>query len=128
VPDREYRARIPAFELVRQRNYAGVLRNWHTSEIPTPGNNFTGRNRSRYSNPTLDALIDRYPITIPAAERVQIVADVVAHVTDQVVAMGVFYATNVTMVSNRVVNVRPGDTSTASWNAEEWDLLDPISS
>jgi peptide/nickel transport system substrate-binding protein len=122
VPDREYRATMPGFELVRQRNDVGDLRNWATSEIPLADNNWTGRNRSRYSNPTLDALIERYPITIPRPERTRIVADVVQHVTDQVTMMGIFYATQVTMQANRLTNVRLGDATTPAWNAEEWEV------
>jgi peptide/nickel transport system substrate-binding protein len=122
VPDREYRATMPGFELVRQRNDAGDLRNWHTTEIPRAENNYTGRNRSRYSSPVLDTLVEQYPLTIPRAERTRIVGDVVQHVTDQVVMMGIFYASQVTMLANRLGNVRPGDATTPAWNAEEWDV------
>jgi peptide/nickel transport system substrate-binding protein len=122
VPDREYRATMPAFELVRQRNDVGDLRNWHTSEIPLAENNWTGRNRSRYSHRALDALIEQYPLTIPRAERVRLVGEAVSHLTDQVVMTGIFYATQVTMASNRLQNVRPGDSTTPAWNAEEWDV------
>ncbi len=122
APDREYRATMPGFELTRQSNDVNTLTRYHSSLTPLPENNFTGVNRSRYRNAELDALIERYQVTIPTAERTQVLAEALHHVSDQLSVMGIFYATRVTMVRNRLQNITTGDQANASWAAERWDV------
>jgi ABC-type transport system substrate-binding protein len=113
--DREYRQTRPAFELVGQPDDIYRL---HSREIPTPETRFIGDNRPRYANPELDALIDRYHVTIPRPERVQALGGIIRHLTDQVVLMSFFYTVGPVMISNRLRNV----TSVPTWNPQEWDL------
>jgi peptide/nickel transport system substrate-binding protein len=121
VTDREYRSTRPAFELL---STSGVnFASFHSSQAPVPQNNFTGNNRSRYRSPELDALIDRYFLTIPIAERMGVLGQIVRHETDQVVGMGVFHSTTHMLVGNRLVNVHArGANATEAWNAHEWDV------
>jgi peptide/nickel transport system substrate-binding protein len=113
--DREYRQTRPAFEVVGQPD--DVYR-FQTSQIPTAENRYVGDNRMRYSNPLLDALVDRYYVTIPRAERVQVLGQILNHVTDQVVLLSFFYEAGPLLISNRVKNV----TSVPTWNAYQWDV------
>jgi peptide/nickel transport system substrate-binding protein len=122
APDREYRATMPGFELTRQGNDVNTFTRYHSSLIPLPENNFTGVNRARYRSAELDELIERYSVTIPTAERTQVLAQALHHTTEQLVAMGIFYATRVTMVNNRLLNITTGDLANASWAAEQWDV------
>jgi peptide/nickel transport system substrate-binding protein len=117
--DREFRAMRPAFEVVRQPGGSDALVRYHGGDTPLPENNFTGINRSRYMNAELDALIDRFHVTIPWRERMQVLGMAVNHMTSQVVAMGIYYAVDPTMISNRLQNVRAQNTA---WNAHLWDL------
>jgi ABC-type transport system substrate-binding protein len=114
--DREYRQTRPAFEVVGQPDDIYRL---HSREIPTPETRFVGDNRPRYANPELDALIDRYHVTIPRAERAQVLGGIIRHLTDQVVLMSFFYTVGPLMVSNRLQNV----TTVPTWNPQEWDLV-----
>jgi ABC-type transport system substrate-binding protein len=123
APDREFRATMPGFELTRQANDVNTLARYRSSLTPLPENNFSGVNRSRYRSAELDALIDRYAVTIPAVERAQVLAEALHHVTDQLTVMGIFYATRLTMVRNRVRDVTSGDQADVSWNAERWNVL-----
>lgn len=113
--DREYRQTRPAFEVVGTPDDVYRL---HSSQIPTPETRFVGDNRPRYSNPQLNALIDRYYVTIPRGERVQVLGQFINHITDQVVQMSFFYEAGPLMLGNRLRNV----TSVPTWNAWEWDL------
>jgi peptide/nickel transport system substrate-binding protein len=124
--DREYRAQFPSFELVENPNSLAVrdVRRFHGEQAPLPENRFTRTgNYARYQNPELDAMIDRYSITIPRRERMEALGDVVHHLTENLPQMPIFYGQDATMVSNRLVNVTARSNSfTQSWNAEQWDL------
>src|SRR6266581_3507527 len=83
--EREYRATFPAFELLQNPNDLKGLIRYDGSRSPLPENNYqVVGNYSRYMNPELDALIDKYFVTISPAERVQTVGRIVHHTTDQV--------------------------------------------
>jgi peptide/nickel transport system substrate-binding protein len=121
--DREYRANSPAFEMLQQGNDFPSLATHHSREIPLPENDFVGRSKSRYRNAEFDALIERYFVTIPRAERTQVLGQIVHHITDQVVMMGLYYLASPTVMHNRLVNVDSGgDRATQAWNAQEWDV------
>ena len=77
----------------------------------------------RYRNGELDALIDRFYATVPRPERIQVLGDIIHHMTDQVIPLGMFYNAAPTMIGNRLINVGPGGSAvTPAWNAHEWDL------
>jgi hypothetical protein len=78
-------------------------------------------------NPDLDALIQRYVTTIPRPERMQALAQIVQHQTDQVTVMGVFHAVSPTLIAGRLHNVSSGSSggairSTEAWNAQDWEV------
>jgi peptide/nickel transport system substrate-binding protein len=117
---RDYRATRPAFEFTRTpANPDG----YHSSGIPRAENSFNGDNRSRYSNAELDALIDRYYATVPKRERYDALGGLIRHLTDQVVATGVFYTVVPALLSDRVVNATMPKVvgGRITFNAHEWD-------
>ncbi len=77
-----------------------------------------GRNHSRFMNPEHDALIDRFFVTIPKDERLDILRQIVHIQTAQLSAMGLFYNTSPIMVAGRLQNVDRASTH----NAHEWDV------
>lgn len=122
--DNEYRATFPGFTLFRQGNDIDSLTRLHSSRTPLPENGYrvTG-NHSRYMSPQFDALLDRYFATIPKRERDTVLAQIVRHTTEQLTLMGLFYDTETTMISNRLLNASARHQgSTQAWNAEEWDV------
>jgi peptide/nickel transport system substrate-binding protein len=122
VPDREYRHSRPAFEVLSSGNDPGNFASFHSSRTPLPENNFVGANRSRYTNGELDGLIDRYFVTIPRNDRMQVLSQIVHHFGDRAVVMGLFFNPARTLIGNRLVNLSVrGPFSTEAWNAHEWD-------
>jgi len=122
VSDEQYRHTRPALEVLTVGSTINFTA-FHTSRIPLPTNNFFGSNRSRYSSPDLDRLIDQYLVTVPLDERAQVLGQIVHHMTDQLVVMGMFYTTTHALISNRMTGVASrGSVSTESGNAHEWDL------
>jgi peptide/nickel transport system substrate-binding protein len=120
--DLEYRWTFPGFELVRTGGDIANLASLHSSQVPAPANNFRGANRARYRNPELDELVDRYFVTIPPADRVAVLMDIVGLMTTQAVHLGLFYDVNPTAISNRLVNASAVVNQDVSWNIHEWDF------
>jgi ABC-type transport system substrate-binding protein len=117
--DLEYRATYPAMELVRQNLDHVGTRNIHSRNTPLPDNGFrvTG-NRSRYHNPELDALADRYLTTISLPERREVMGQVVRHISENLPFLMMLYTSSVYLVANRVQNFK----SDGPWNSYEWDV------
>jgi ABC-type transport system substrate-binding protein len=120
--DAEWTANYPGFELSRRGTDMKSLLRYHSSQAPIAERNFQGSNVPRYTNPELDALIDRYHVTIPFGERMQVLTGIVRHISDQLVLMPLFYDKEATMISSRLLNVGKGLSSTQAWNAEAWDI------
>jgi peptide/nickel transport system substrate-binding protein len=116
--DREFRATRPGFEIVRQPGGVTNLQRFHGAQTPLPENNFTGQNRTRHRSAEFDALIDRTLTTIPRAERMGYLNQIVRYMTDQVVLVGLFWDPGPTLMSNRLRNTESGD----PYNGHEWDV------
>jgi peptide/nickel transport system substrate-binding protein len=119
--DREWRANRPGFEVVRQPNdlTESALKRMHGSEAALPQNNYRGANRTRYSSPELNALIDQFLVTIPQRERMEILRGMVHHVSDQLPIMGTAYVVEAWLYNSRIQNYS-GAVNTR--NAHLWDL------
>jgi peptide/nickel transport system substrate-binding protein len=122
--DREYSANRPGFNVSGGiSGLDAIPRLWHSSQVPSPRNRFTGNNDSRWSTPEMDGLIDRYLATIPEAERMGMVRQIMTEVMDVLPIFPMFYEVEPTMVSNRLKNVGGRSTPyTQAWNAQEWTL------
>jgi peptide/nickel transport system substrate-binding protein len=118
--DVEWRANFPAFEVAQQPIglESNALRRLHGSEASLPENNYRGNNRTRYMNPEFDALVDRFFATVARTERVPLVREIVHHLSDQVVPMGLLYVAEPSMKSNRLEGIAGG----SPWNAHEWKV------
>ncbi|MEA2639459.1 MAG: peptide/nickel transport system substrate-binding protein [Chloroflexota bacterium] len=122
--DRGYNSTFPGIRVWRLPNDADDLRRFHSRDAPTPENKFAGGNRSRYMNPQFDEMIDRYMSTIPMANRIAAMGDVIHHMTDQVTVIGLWYNTEPVLISNRTQNITARDVgaTTEAWNAQDWDV------
>ncbi len=124
--DREYVNTFPAFHMIGSGNTltsAGLGR-FHSSKAALAENNYQSvGNYPRYMNPAFDVLMDRYFATVPERERTEVLGQVIHHMTDQLIALGLFYNGSAVMVSNRIKGVTVGAArSTQTWNALEWDV------
>jgi peptide/nickel transport system substrate-binding protein len=122
--DNEYRWTFPGFELTKRPHDARGLGNFHSSQTPLPENRFLGSNVSRYINPEFDALLDRYFTTITEGPRTEVLGEIIQHISDRLIAMGLVYDPEASLVGNRLVNVAGAPTLDAlqTWNAEQWDV------
>jgi peptide/nickel transport system substrate-binding protein len=122
--DLPYRGTYPGFQLFNQPNNVSSLPYWHGSQAPIPERNFVGNNYARYMSPELDALLDRYFVTIPKRERGQVLGEIIRLVTGQLgPLMPLFYNGQPTMIGNRLANVTVGGSrASQAWNPHEWDV------
>jgi peptide/nickel transport system substrate-binding protein len=107
--DLQWAAEYPAFLLRRFNVQLSRLVELHSSEARTAVNNFSGANLQRYHNADLDSLIERFQVAIPVADRYRLAAQIVHHLSDQVVFMGLVYNARVALVTNRLQNYTPGN-------------------
>jgi ABC-type transport system substrate-binding protein len=117
--DLEYRAMFPGFEAVGTGSAYTDHVNLRESEVRTRANGFRGRNRTGYYHPDLTALADRYLVTIPPSERLQILGDIINHHTSNVVLMYLMYSSQPLAIGNRLMNVTAAKTTA---NVLEWDV------
>lgn len=98
-------------------------RRWHSSEIAGPENRFGGSNRAGYSNPTLDHILDELDRQIRFVDEVRYWADAWRIITDDAVAMGLFFVPNPIVVRKGVGGALPANASgSATWRAHTWDV------
>ncbi len=123
LADLERVTTFPSFTVSQNPDDKAYLQNFHSSNLPLPSNNFTGQNKPRYSNAEFDRLLDRFYVTISRGERTEVLRQIVAHISDQLPLMGLFYNVEPTMVNNRVLNVyaRTQETDQGR-NVHEWDV------
>ncbi|MBM2812488.1 MAG: Peptide transporter substrate-binding protein, partial [Chloroflexi bacterium] len=121
--DLEYRATRPGFELTRRGTNLRNLASFHGRETPLADSRWIGSNVPRYQNAEWDALVDRYFVTVPIPERAQVLGQIMRHVSEQLNMMHIFYDSEPSLLSNRLVNAYGrGSESSATWNVYEWDL------
>lgn len=123
--DPAYRATFPAFELLNgPPNGEEGLAGLHGSRARLPENNFIGSNYPRYQNPEFDALLDRYFVTIPLQERIQVLGQIIRHISVNLNEMGLFHTARPVLVANRTLGFGsvPSPRSTEAWNVHLWDV------
>jgi len=124
--DFEWRFSFPAFDLRRQPLTFNELHDkFHSSKFPLAETNWRGGNYGRYRNAEIDRLVETHAVTIPTNQRMEIFRQIVRHVSDQVVIIGLFYDVEVTVTSSRLRNVptRSGAFG-ETWNVHEWQVVD----
>ncbi len=125
MQDRELRAQWPALEMIERPNSLAVSEMYrlHSSQVPLPENRYTTGGTTRYRSAELDAIIDRYLVTIPLAERMQVLGLFAHHTTENLSHLPIFHGADPTLISNRLQNVTArGANFTQAWNVQEWEL------
>jgi peptide/nickel transport system substrate-binding protein len=120
IADREYMAVFPGFRMMRQPDDPEAISRFHSNQTPLPDSRFVGRNYSRYMNPDFDAMIDRYFSTIPPGERMQILRQLVRHMSENATVLGMFYDADISFMNSRLRNL--GVRQSNLWNVHLWDL------
>jgi peptide/nickel transport system substrate-binding protein len=105
------------------RNFPGFLILRIPADVLIRANEMHSRTppRGGYVNPEMDALVERFEVTIARQARMDIAGQIVRHMTEQLTIMPLFYDPGIGFVANRLLNV-PAMGDAPPWNAHEWDL------
>jgi len=109
----------PAFTLAALKTQLDAR--YLSTQIPLPENRFRGSNSPRYASSELDALINRYFVTVPQAERASILADIVKHMTENVVVIHLFYNVTPQLKNKHLQNVTPRTVQARILDAQRWE-------
>jgi peptide/nickel transport system substrate-binding protein len=117
--DREYLTTFPGFN-TGGGNFGNFrnLKDLRSVELPTPENGYRGRNAGNYATPELDGLVERFYVTLPVRERVDILRSIFRQLTDQVVVVHLYTDARAAMVDNRISKV----SAEYFGNAHQWDV------
>jgi peptide/nickel transport system substrate-binding protein len=102
------------------------FQNLTTARMPTADNRWVGGNVGGYSNPRLDQLYQRYEVTIPAGERMELAADMLKIIADDVVRIPLSYRVNPVMYRTGIRG--PGRAPSiekqlaSTWNVHAWEV------
>ena len=125
VVNPQYRATFPGLELLRNPNHMSRLLIYRSSQLRLPENNYLGSNYMNYQNDEWDTLLDRYFSTVPTRARNAVLADVMHHMTDRVIALPIIYDVESFLIAHRVENMTPRNSNVRApqgWNAHLWDI------
>jgi peptide/nickel transport system substrate-binding protein len=92
---------------------------WTCANVPSPENNWLGRNTPRYCNPDYDALVEELAQTADLDAR----ADLIKRMNDMLVASNVM----INLVHRGTVSARSADLSGVrmnAWDTELWNIAD----
>jgi len=125
--DLEYQATVKGAESAGFGLGFGMWeRRMHTSTIPTPQTRYAGTNRRYYSNPQLDAMIDRFTTTLSESERNRIEGDMLDLVSRDAVLAPLFVASRASVVRKGITGIKPmaGSPIIVANYYNSWNILE----
>lgn len=96
--------------------------NFHSSNIPTEKNGYSGQNAPRWHNSNVDKLIDKLELEFDPQKRKEISTDILRAYTDEVPVIPLYYRANISVVPKDLENYKmSGHQFSESLFAENWD-------
>ena len=103
----------------------GAIKDWTTEQISTADNRWSGSNFGAYSNPQVDALFDRFQISLRPPDQEQVLADVMKVANDDVPFIPMYIYTASVMFRKGITG--PGKVSpnqlASAWNIHTWEMI-----
>lgn len=94
---------------------------WHSKNIPSGLNGFSGQNYPGWRNPEIDSLIEKGVRTIDIETRKQIYYRIQELIIQECPVVPLYFRANIDAVKKNVANYRPNPMVPGnSWNAWEW--------
>lgn len=114
--DREHRAKLPGAGYMPNGFDTFTTDRLNSRYITGPENNWSAINRGGYSNPRVDAVLDKLVVTIDPAERLLLHRDLLREQMGDVALFPLFYETQAIPRLKGVKNLAKG-----AWNVFDWD-------
>lgn len=122
VNDQEYRAKFPGLIVNGGGGGPTELETFHSSKVRTAETGYSGANRAGYRSAELDAIIDRYTVTIDIRPRMELVRQITRHMTENLPQLPLFFDTWPGAASPRLLNARAASDGAQTWNIHLWDV------
>jgi peptide/nickel transport system substrate-binding protein len=120
--DREYDATRPGIRVGSIGNYRFSYDNaLSTKEVAGQANRWNGRNKYGYSNPAVDALVDKLNVTIDSRSRATLMRDYLQTAMGDVAFMPIYWEVYSIVSQGSVKGAFNPSKTDMSWNAFEWD-------
>jgi len=104
-----------------QSNSRSVLPPMHTNLLATDANRWSGRNLQGYSNPRVDALLDRVIVALDERDQLDLHRQLLRETTDDVALMPLYWQVDPVLVARGVTGVTYNGTT----NIYQWDKQNP---
>src|SRR5439155_21458133 len=121
--DEELRSKISAMEVTGGSFDDFFDLRLSCNSIPGPSNNWRGRNSMGWCHPETQALLDRLQLTIPEADRTQIMRSLVHSIMTEMAIMPLYWDIDAIPVLAGVKGVLPPTTPARlyTWNVHQWE-------
>jgi len=120
LSDRQHRASLTGGGLSGSGFDGFVTDRLHTKQITAASNNWIGTNRGGYSNPKVDAILDKLAVTIPRAERVALHRQLLVEQMGDVATMPLFWDLDPILMLRNVEGVSVA-TGSLNLNVLQWN-------
>lgn len=122
--DEETRARFPGVEISAVPYTSFLAARIHSKFSPTPQTRWRGSNRGSYANARVDEVLDRLLVTIPRAERLQLVRDLLRESITDLALFPLYWDPDPILALAHVKNIPmpTARTQVHTWNVWEWDV------
>jgi peptide/nickel transport system substrate-binding protein len=129
LQDRQARATFTGVTMYRNNpDIPSVAKRLATSNIPTPGNRWTGSNRGGYSNPEWDRIGSRAVATLDERTRLDLERQLLTIATTDLPLLPLFFDFEEMPVARGLTGIvphtgsAPNDRPILTWNVHEWDI------
>ena len=120
--DREYGSKYPTTSITRSPD-DNFLDRLDSRFIAGPENDWAGRNKMAYTNPRVDALLDRVAIAVDTRDRAVVSRELAQELLSEAAFIPLYWEAHPVVL---VASVRPLiEPNNAGWNAFEWDKRSP---
>jgi peptide/nickel transport system substrate-binding protein len=114
--DREHRSTLPGVGFVGTSGEDFYGDRLHSNFITSASNRWSGSNRGGYSNPRVDALLERLGVTIEPSERLSLHHALLQEQMGDVALMPLYWRADMALALKRVHGV----VGRTTWNVHEW--------
>ncbi len=96
---------------------------FHSKNIPTKENGFSGQNSAKWSNKKVDSLLEKLDVEMTHKGRKKLMTEILHHYTDDVPVIPLYYRADVSVTPKSLKGYRmPGHQFVSTNHAEHWDL------
>ena len=96
------------------------MANWHSSDIPSPADQWLGSNMPRYNNPEYDALVEKMGTTAKLEDRADLAKQMNDMLMQDVAMIPLIHRGGVSAHANTLEGVRMNEWDSELWNAADW--------